>query len=41
MASKTNAGLMSASDKQRIDGLNDEFKTRDDKITKNTEDIKS
>lgn len=41
MASKTNAGLMSASDKQRIDGLNAEFKTRDDKITKNTEDIKS
>lgn len=41
MASKTNAGLMSASDKQRIDGLNTEFKTRDDKITKNTEDIKS
>lgn len=41
MASKTNAGLMSASDKQRIDGLNAEFKTRDDKITKNAEDIKS
>ena len=41
MASKTNAGLMSASDKQRIDNLNTEFKTRDDKITKNTEDIKS
>lgn len=41
MASKTNAGLMSASDKQRIDGLNADFKTRDDKINKNTEDIKS
>lgn len=41
MASKTNAGLMSAADKQRIDGLNAEFKTRDDKITKNSEDIKS
>lgn len=41
MASKTNAGLMSVSDKQKIDGLSAEFKTRDDKITKNTEDIKS
>ena len=41
MASKINAGLMSASDKQRIDGLNADFKTRDDKITKNAEDIKS
>ena len=41
LATNASNGLMSASDKQKIDDLNNQFKNRDDKIEKNKEDIKS
>ena len=41
LATNASNGLMSASDKQKIDDLNNQFKNRDDKIEKNKEDIQS
>lgn len=41
LATNASNGLMSASDKQKIDDLNNQFKNRDDKIEKNKQDVKS